>query len=237
MEQAADGTGTIASWADFLFSHVLPIAVSQIYEWLLDWQVPVAVLLVLAAGFFWSRQVLKSARQAARETVQSETRSIDASLKLLRRQIETQSDAAPRSIAARPSPAPKPPTSEASTSEAPTREPSVRDGRAAIGQLRQAIRLALGTIPLSDDALSPEGARLYKAAIGTLSSISLPAEAKTGTFGQIVAELSALEHDFPPTSCRQAWQSLVKVNALAREYDEPPLTRAQVLAAAAKTQA
>lgn len=205
--------------------HVLPIAISQIYDWLRDWQTLVAVVLVLLVGQVWSRMILKSARKAARETVQSETRAIDAGLKLLRRQIELRNDQGARP---HPMPAPRP-------AHIPPSGPPSGDGRVAVGQLRQAIRLALGTIPLSDDSLSPDGERLYKAAIGSLSGQAFPADARSGVLGQILTDLSALEQDFPPISCRQAWQSLVKVNALAREFDEPPLTRAQVLAAGSKT--
>lgn len=225
MTEAAGISGTIAGWVEFFFTHVLPIAVSQIYDWLRDWQTLVAVVLVVLAGQLWARFILKSARKAARETVQSETRAIDASLKLLRRQIDLRSEQGARS---QPVPAPRP-------SEPPPGGAACADGRVAVGQLRQAIRLALGTIPLSDDSLSPEGERLYKAAIGSLSGLRLPPNARSGVLGQILTDLSALEQDFPPISCRQAWQALVRVNALAREFDEPPLTRAQVLAAGAKT--
>ncbi len=90
------------------------------------------------------------------------------------------------------------------------------------------IRLALGTIPLSDDPLSPEGTRLYSAAISALTDVNVTpvAGAAEESFGQILSELAALKESFPPPSCRQAWQSLVKVNALAREFHETAPARA-----------
>jgi hypothetical protein len=76
--------------------------------------------------------------------------------------------------------------------------------------------------------------RLYRAAIDALDEevMDAPEHGRKDVLDRIRTELSALGQAYPPQSCRQAWQSLVKVNTLAREYYEPaPLTRAEMLAA------
>lgn len=219
MQNAGDWSETLVSWSEFILFHVLPTAVSQIYDWVREWQVLAATVLVLVFFHFWSRTILRAARRTAKETVQTETRAFGASLKLLRRQIELREVPSAK-------PAGIPPAEIPRVSEPQAVAPPPADDHAAVEQLRQAIRLALGKIPLSDEPLSPEGLRLYKAAIGMLANVNVNSDAPQTVLQQILSELAALEQSFPPQSCRQAWQSLVKVNALAREFHEPAVARA-----------
>jgi hypothetical protein len=218
MESAGNWSDTVVSWSEFVIFHVLPTAVSQIYDWIREWQILAAAALVVIFFHVWSRAILRAARRVAKETVQTETRAFGASLNLLRRQIEQKTEPSrPPAEAIRPAA-----VQNAESLRAQPLPPPPRDAQAAIEQLRQAIRLALGTIPLSDEPLSPEGTRLYRAAIGALADSSFSgAEASDEVSGKIRSELAELEQSFPPQSCRQAWQSLVKVNALAREFHEP----------------
>lgn len=216
-----DWSGNLISWSEFFLFHVLPIAVAQIIDWIRDWQILIAAGLGLAFFHLWSRAILRAARKAARETVQSEIRGLEAGLKLLRRQIEVKREiVAAGSVEVPPKPAP-PPDDE--------RSAGITNPVAAVEQLRQYIRLALGKIPVSDDPLSPEGIRLYRAAIASIPESLVPPDDRRGEFDRILAELAALERSFPPGSCREAWQALVKVNAIAREFHEAghPLARLQ----------
>jgi hypothetical protein len=236
MDSAGGWSDTLISWSEFILLHVLPIAVSQIYDWVREWQILVAALIMLIFFHAWTRAILRAARQAARETVHAETRGIDASLKLLRRQIEVKPEA--------PKPAAEPKaTTEPASPIAVRREPqqpAAPDNRAAVERLRKAIRLALSTIPLSDEPLPRGSLRLYQAAIHALDDAGVASDRTSGglegrgVLEQIGAELSALKQSYPPQSCRQAWQSLVKVNTLAREFHDPPLTRAEAMAAGAR---
>lgn len=224
---------TLASWSGFILLHVLPIAISQIFDWVREWQILVAAFILLIFFHFWTRSILREAREAAKETVLSETRAFDAGLKLLRRQVEAGAEASKVTPAAAPKAAVPLQTERIAPKAAAQSGPN--DGYAAIERLRQAIRLALSTLPTSDDSLPPVSSRLYRAAIDALD----PAHIDLGEGGrrqdvmnQIQAELAALRQAFPPQSCRLAWQSLVKVNALAREFHDPaPMTRAEALAA------
>jgi len=225
-----DWTARLVSWSEFLLFHILPIAVAQLYDWVREWQILIAVILVLAFLHFWARTILRAARKAAREEVQTETRGLDAGLKLLRRHVDERVEAPRQTAAAAPAPA-RPEVVRPPQPATPPPAPPQLDSHAAIEQLRQAIRLALGSIPVSDGPLSPDGVRLYRSAIGALANARISPEEREGVPGQILAELTALEQAFPPQSCRQAWQSLVKVNTLAREFHEPPQTRAEALAA------
>ncbi len=225
MQGTDDWSGTLASWSEFILFHVLPTAVAQIYDWIREWQILAAAVLVLIFFHFWTRAILRAARRVARETVQTETRTFGASLNLLRRQME-QKAPAPRSLAQVPRPVELQPA-EPRAAEPHLVRPAPTDGYAAVERLRQAIRLALGTIPLSDEPLSPDGTRLYSAAIGAMANANVtPGVEAEGNFRQILSELAALEQSFPPQSCRQAWQALVKVNALAREFHEAAPARA-----------
>lgn len=218
-----DWTTRLVSWSELLLFHILPIAVAQLYDWAREWQILIAVILVLAFLHLWARTILRAARRAAREEAQSEARGLNAGLKLLRRHIDERLGAPVTAALAQPAvrSAVKPPS-------APSAPPPL-DSHAAIEQLRQAIRLSLGSIPVSDGPLSPDGVRLYKAAICALGNAQISPEEREGVFGQILDELATLEREFPPQSCRQAWQSLVKVNTLAREFHEPPRARAETL--------
>lgn len=194
----------------------MPTAISQMYDWVREWQILAATVLVLIFFQIWSRTILRAARRAAKETVQTETRAFGASLTLLRRQVEQKVLAAPPVLVEAPRAIEPRPLRVVATESAPP------DGQAAIEHLRQAIRLALGKIPLSDEPLSPEGTKLYKSAIGALADANVTSDSDVAGLGQILSELAALEQSFPPQSCRHAWQSLVKVNALAREFHETP---------------
>lgn len=225
-----DWLSTLASWSGFILLHVLPIAISQIVDWVREWQVLVAAILLLIFFHFRSRAILRAAREAAKETVLGETRAFDAGLKLLRRQIESGADL-PKSQAAVTK------TSEPVRTEPQTPAKLSRpgaDGPATIEHMRQAIRLALSTLPMSDEPLPPASLRLYRAAIDALNDADtdLGREGRQDVLDQIQAELALLRQAFPPQSCRLAWQSLVKVNTLARELNKPaPVTRAEMLAA------
>lgn len=223
MDVVGDWSGNLVSWSEFVLFHVLPIAVSQIYDWIREWQILVAVILVLLFLHLWTRTILRAARRAAKETVQTETRAFDASLKLLRQQLEAKPERVKKAA-------------EAPRRPEPVQAPQPVEARAAVETLRQAIRLALGTIPMSDEPLSPSSERLYKAAIGALddTGVEFPAELRQGVLGQLLSELGELRQAFPPQSCRQAWQSLVKVNALAREFHEPSSTRTQAVGTSAR---
>jgi hypothetical protein len=230
---------TLASWSEFILLHVLPIAISQIVDWVREWQILVAALVLLIFFRFWTRAIVRAAREAARETVLAETRAFDAGLKLLRRQIEAGPDA-PKAPAVAPgiagprSRVEPAPTSEPVRTGRSVRAQSAADSNTAVDHLRQAIRLALSTLPTSDDPLPPVSLRLYRAAIDALDEevMDAPEHGRKDVLDRIRTELSALGQAYPPQSCRQAWQSLVKVNTLAREYYEPaPLTRAEMLAA------
>lgn len=221
---------TLASWSGFILLHVLPIAISQIADWVREWQILVAAFILLIFFHFWTRSVLREAREAAKETVLTETRAFDAGLKLLRRQVEAGAEA-PKAPVVPPKAASPPKVERTAPPEAAQPAP---DGYAAIDRLRQAIRLALSTLPTSDDPLPPVSSRLYRAAIDALDAahIELGGGGRQDLMNQIQAELAGLRQAFPPQSCRLAWQSLVKVNALAREFHDPaPLTRAEMLAA------
>jgi hypothetical protein len=228
MTSVGEWSDTLISWSEFILLHVLPIAVSQIYDWVREWQILVAALILLIFFHLWTRAVLRAARQAARETVQAEARTFDARLKLLRRQIEAKPDMPKEGGVPDAHNLPSPARRE------PQQPAAATDLREAVERLRQAIRLALSTIPLSDEPLAPGSLRLYRAAIHGLDDAGIESEGARGqgVLEQICAELSALKQTFPPQSCRQAWQSLVKVNTLAREFHEPPLTRAEAIAAA-----
>lgn len=231
---------TLASWSGFILLHVLPIAISQIVDWVREWQILVAALILLIFFHFWTRGVLRAAREAAKETVLSETRAFDAGLKLLRRQVEGNSDvpkappAAPkvvpeRGLTGRTQPAVR---VEPTASVEVARTELAADGHASVERLRQAIRLALSTLPTSDDPLPAGSLRLYRAAIDGLdgADLELGGRGRPDVLDQIRTELSVLKQAFPPQSCRLAWQSLVKVNTLAREfYEKAPLTRAETL--------
>lgn len=233
---------TLASWSEFILLHVLPIAISQIVDWVREWQILVAALVLLIFFHFWTRAILRAAREAAKETVLAETRAFDAGLKLLRRQIEAGPDGS-ETPAVRPSAAgprarvePAPMADPAQTERSVRPQPAV-DGNTAVDHLRQAIRLALSTLPTSDDPLPPVSLRLYRAAIDALDegALDVTGRGRKDVLDRIRTELSALGQAYPPQSCRQAWQSLVKVNTLAREFYEPaPLTRAEMLAAGKK---
>jgi hypothetical protein len=222
----------LASWSEFVLLHVLPIAISQIADWILEWQILLAGIILVAFFHFWSRLILRAAREAAKETVLAETRAFDAGLKLLRRQLESGAEAHKPSVAP-PKPVEAPARGEPLPKAEPTQAEAWSDGNAAVDRLRQAIRLALSTLPTSDDSLPPVSLRLYRAAIDGLEDAHLDSggRGRQDVLDQIRAELGALKQTYPPQSCRVAWQSLVKVNTLAREFYEPaPLTRAEILA-------
>ncbi|HVT23740.1 MAG TPA: hypothetical protein VHD95_03870 [Rhizomicrobium sp.] len=230
---------TLASWSEFILLHVLPIAISQIVDWVREWQILVAALVLLIFFHFWTRAILRAAREAARETVLGETRAFDAGLKLLRRQMEAGTDGS-KTVAVAPGAAgPRgrvepAPMADPVQIERKARSKPATDGNAAVDHLRQAIRLALSTLPTSDDPLPPVSVRLYRAAIDALDegALEVTEGGRKDVLDRIRTELSALRQSYPPQSCRQAWQSLVKVNTLAREFYEPaPLTRAEMLAA------
>lgn len=223
---------TLASWSGFVILHVLPIAISQIVDWVWAWQILIAGLILVIFFHFWSRSVLRAAREAAKDTVLAETRAFDAQLKLLRRQLEAGAEM-PKPAVTPPKAAEGPVRVEPAPKAEPMRVEAVADGNAAVDRLRQAIRLALSTLPTSDDPLPPVSLRLYRAAIDGLenANLDLGSRGRQDVLDQIRAELSALKEAYPPQSCRVAWQSLVKVNTLAREFYEPaPLTRAEMLA-------
>lgn len=227
---------TLASWSGFILLHVLPIAIAQIVDWVREWQILVAGLILVIFFHFWNRAILRAAREAAKETVLAETRAFDAGLKLLRRQLELGADAprAPTVLKVAEQVRDEPARAEPGAPAEPVRPEPVVDGNAAVERLRQAIRLALSTLPTSDDPLPPASLRLYRAAIDGLDNANpdLGGKGRQDVLDQIRNELGALKQGYPPQSCRLAWRSLVKVNALAREVYEPtPLTRAEMLAA------
>ena len=227
-----DWMSTLASWSGFILLHVLPIAISQIVDWVREWQILIAALILLIFFHFWTRGILRAAREAAKETVLTETRGFDAGLKLLRRQIEASTDA--QKVSAVVPKIAEPARGGAVASAETARPEPVADGNAAVERLRQAIRLALSTLPTSDEPLPQVSLRLYRAAIDGLDDAGpdLDGRGRQEVLEQIRAELAALKQAFPPQSCRLAWQSLVKVNTLAREFADPaPFTRAEMLVA------
>lgn len=212
----------LGSWSEFILLHVLPTTISQIYDWVREWQILAATVVVLAFFNLWSHAILRAARRSAKETVQTETRAFGASLTLLRRQVEQSTLPSPRALIEAPR------TVELRPVQAVPADCLPPDSPAAIEHLRQAIRLALSTIPLSDEPLLPAGVRLYRAAIEALADAGVTpgTGAGDGDLQQILSELTVLKQSFPPQSCREAWQSLVKVNALAREFHEVAQARA-----------
>ncbi|HVZ70369.1 MAG TPA: hypothetical protein VG891_12975 [Rhizomicrobium sp.] len=212
---------TLASWSEFVLFHVLPIAITQIVDWVREWQVLVAAIALIIFFHFWSRTILRAARQAAREVVLAETRSMEAGLKLLRRQIDKGAGPGGTATARTVRPDREPPGDPLPSAPIAS--------RAAVERLRQSIRLALSTVPMSDEPLPSEGLRLYRAAIDALdgAGADLKDDRQQKLLNQILAELDALRRTFPPQSCRVAWQSLVKVNALAREFQEPRMAPAK----------
>jgi len=224
MQTLAELSGTLATWTKFVFFHVLPIAVAQIYDWLRDWQLLVVAVLILAVFQVWSRGALRAARRAARETVLSEAKSFDASLRLMRRQIEQlQGGFAAQQPAAIPAATRPVEGSHAPPPELPVPEPRTPQPQTdrTVDGLRQAIRHALGAIPLTDDPLTEDGARLYGNVITYLKDGPAPEAGEGSPLVRLHRELAELERATPPATCRQAWQSLVSINAMARDLAKP----------------
>lgn len=220
MQTLAELSGTLATWTKFVFFHVLPIAVAQIYDWLRDWQLLVVAVLILAVFHVWSRGVLRAARRAARETVLSEAKSFDASLRLMRRQIEQLQDSfSTQQPAVMPAAAPPVEVSHSPPPELPVPEARTAQPQAdrTIDGLRQAIRHALGAIPLTDDPLTEDGARHYSNVITYLNDGTVPEAGEGSPLARLHHELAELERATPPATCRQAWQSLVSINVMARD--------------------
>ncbi len=213
----------LVSWGDFLFLHVLPIAVGQIYEWIYEWQILVLGIVALVCLRFWSLLIIRNARKAARETVLSEMRTMDGSLKLLRRQVEQFQAEQSARLAVQGNVEPGraavgavPKVAAAVPAFVPPADPD-----AAVEALRHAIRKALGVIPISDEALSDESSRLYFEAIRSFDGAENWDSAKSGpAIAALQGEVKSLRESYPPASCRTAWQSLVKINALARDYQD-----------------
>ena len=224
MQTLAELSGTLATWTKFVFFHVLPIAVAQIYDWLRDWQLLVVAVLILAVFQVWSRGALRAARRAARETVLSEAKSFDASLRLMRRQIEQlQGGFVAQQPAAIPAATRPVEGSHAPPPELPVPEPRTPQPQTdrTVDGLRQAIRHALGAIPLTDDPLTEDGARLYGNVITYLKDGPAPEAGEGSPLVRLHRELAELERATPPATCRQAWQSLVSINAVARDLGKP----------------
>jgi hypothetical protein len=207
----------------------MPIAFSEIYDWIKDWQVLIAAVLIIAAGRTWVNALTRGHLHIAHSVAQSS-----------RHLIEALAGREPPEQASVPAPAPGmrgiiPSRIAPSTERASLREPTIAPGPVPAAQpaeagarldaLRDVIRLALSIIPVSEIPLSGQGARLYQK-IADFSFDDLRAAGsgnpdRERLTADLESELAALRgHEPEEIDCRTAWQSLVRINGLSRELRE-----------------
>jgi hypothetical protein len=182
------------SWLGFFFFSVLPIAFQELGRWLYQWQILAAGILAVLAARIWGRAIVRSARIAA--TAQSYP------------------GVSPRgSFAAAPRAEPRP-------SKVPV--PAAAENTDPIQSLRETIRTTLGTMPYTDEPLTRDRmalcSRVLQFPIAELAAKS--PKAVSPKFEALQRELAALGNLSEKNTCRNAWETLVRVNNAARELME-----------------
>ena len=206
---------SVLPWAELLFTNIFPAVLTDVYDWLKAWQVLVAAILVLIAGRYWVNAILASLTGSCiliSEPIRSLT---DVLLRNASREKLTQ-------IAATDETRPAVPDSLSF--------PQPGDIAARLDSVRELVRSALSAIPVSEATLSGQGAKLYQ----RMTSFSFEDLCLTtrdnpehwGLANELQSELSALKaKNLEGVSCQNAWQTLVRVNTLARQLKEKIFSR------------
>jgi hypothetical protein len=189
-----DRVSEMWSWLDFLLSTVLPVAGRELLHWLYEWQVLIAGILAILAARIWGRSVVRAARYAA-----------------LSATGEAADPPGARRNAVVPFASVRP--------KAGRSEPADR-----VFALREQIRLTLGKMPCTDEALSAE--RLSEChRIANMPMGELPKDASKAAAQSLEVlrgDLSALGALRETDTCRRAWETLVRVNTDARDFMSKP---------------
>lgn len=193
----------MADWFQFVCFTVLPVAFRELLHWLYEWQVLVTGILAIVAARMWGRSVVRAARINARAV--------------------RQAPLLPPPPAVIPAPA---------AAEVPARTaPRVTEFSARVYALRELIRVTLGRLPCTGDALSAERlADCRKIAAFPLGEVPVELRGVVAHRLDVLrSKLSALEAVRETDVCRNVWETLVRISVDARDLlgPEAPAVRAR----------
>lgn len=191
------GASGLRTWLHFVVFTVIPIAAGQIVNWLYQWQILEAGLLVVLAAYIGGRALVRAARIIA--------------------------------LAPRPLPPAKP--VGARTAQIPDLAPSEvgglgcgddsrRDLSRELYRLRERIRATLSKLPSSDAPLSAESRKVCSHIADFVPDEVTGDEKARRHYEALCTELNALKSLDNSTTCRMAWEALVRVNSAARSLLE-----------------
>ncbi len=190
-------TSSIFSWLGFVIFTVLPVAFRELLHWIHDWQILLTGILALAAARYWGRSVIRAARITA--------------------PAKTAPAAEPPR---RTGPVVVPIPLGAPTSAEPVfRMKHAPEWSDLLFALREQIRITLGKLPCTDDALTAERIEECKK-IAQFPLGNLPegtASAIVHRFEALRSKLTALGGVRETDTCRNAWEALVQISIDARD--------------------
>lgn len=196
----------LTSWLQFVSFTVLPVAFRELLHWIYDWQILITGVLALIAARVWGRSVIRAARINARAKA-------GAPLDVKR------SPAEPVVV-----PMPLASVVPAEARKQAPRAPELPDRLFA---LREQIRITLGRLPCTDEALAAERlADCKKVAEFPLGELP-PAAPKqlAHRFEALRSKLAALGAVRETDTCRNAWEALVRISTDARDLMSPEPTK------------
>jgi hypothetical protein len=194
----------------FFFLDVLPVASQQMYYWVRDWQILLLGLFALFLAWRWSVTVERRAERIAKE--------------ILNRTLRLRGDADNSSLINGPASY----AQVSSKKEVNPAEPSRHTGGIDVLKLdllsfRTSLRNILAVTPVSDEYVPAKLETAYRKLTSfSFSSFQfLPGlkTAHTALLAQLDEEIGKLAL-INPLTCRQLWQHLVDLNAMARALEE-----------------
>jgi len=210
----------IPAWLSIFLLENVPNALLIAYEWVREWQILLAAILLIFALAHFTRAIIEAFRDLA-EVVTRSTR-ISAVTSASRAVPYSASQAAPYKEKKEPTP---PPVSERSSLHPGEKfsqadHPPSTDLLGRLDALRNAIRVALAAIPPTQSKVAEKGLKLY----GDVAAVSLGDVADILTDQETLALGRALEGALAQLRFetgdgldpRLAWESLARINRLAR---------------------
>ena len=202
-------------WLNLFFLNALPAALVKVYRWIHDWQILIVGILILIAGQIWVNKLVTRLTRSAEMTSQSHRAFAEFLLTTMKREN---------------------PALSQNPAETTGRVPVVRetpnvqfsqsgDISARLDRLRDFVRSALSIIPVSDVALAGQGAKLYQRLTSFSFEDLCSASRDNPEFWRLANdlenELSALKMQaLDHVNCHHAWETLVRINTLARQVRE-----------------
>jgi len=201
---------SVLTWTELLFTNIFPVVLTEVYNWLKAWQVLVAAILVIIAGRHWVNSILASLARPRSLISESSPSRADALLKNANRENLARDEAKQETRPVVPH---------------SLNFPQSDDVSLRLDHVRDLVRSALSAIPVSEAPLSGQGAKLYQRmtsfSFEDLCSSTRDNPEHWRLANELQTELAALmAKNLEDVSCQNAWQTLVRLNTLARQLKE-----------------